>query len=1227
MTIFDRIRTKAQQALTGIGNFIDRDKGMSGVQLVPGGFQGGVQRVKQAVQTNPDQFNLYKQMGQGNIKSGFKPLDFVGQGVGKAIDVGATFAKQAGQGLARDVAGLGQAYLNTEAKKYGQKPLFQEESKVSELFPGNKYAQGGANLLFGKDETIRTPQGTGEYLKRDYNIPMPVGLAIGAIAPASNFIPGGGAAAKTGGKQLLKEGVEQGGKQLLKEGLEQGGKTIVKEVVEAGGKEAIEQSGKSLFKEGVEQNIKNVIKEAPETLEAILKNGGEVVDELTPVLAKGKQAVAKAPETLEAVLKSGNQAGKQLIEEAAQQSPKVAADVAEATKRLNPLTRFEDTFRRWVNTKEGYTNWRAGDIKRNPVLTAFDNEGLDAIKALQSGKDGERFAPIKQFTDELFEMERKAGLITPESYRKNYLPQMWENTPEEVQQVFAKTVGAQPGFSKQRLFKDYTEGIEAGLTPRFTKMSDLLEARFKTAQKALADREFIDTLVDSGNAVPLDKAPKGWVSVAEITKDNKPLAVPPQLAKMMGNYTMEGSKLLEKTAQFVAETKQTLLSAGIPKTGWNFHTGVNIPARAAAVRNNPFGAVVDSVVWNTRPSTAEKYITETVPKEITDGLLKQGLTIARSTSGGDYGFKPSQGEGVIKGARNMFDKLFSEAAFDKVLPAHKLKVGWEAYGRAIKQGMSEDEAFRVGAETANTVFGGINTAEMARNKDFQNIARTFLLAPDWLESNIKIAGKTGKSLLTPAGWKDKTLAPYRQFARNATFMYSSMAMMNKALSGHWPWENGAGQEFNLATGTYDERGRERMIPIFGTAFDFARIPYTIVSGLAQNKPEAVTNILKNRLSPPVSAATAVLTNSDYRGQEITSPDKTPLENILGLGRQAATAFGIPSQATNTVKFLSGDSTPEEFAASLVEAPIRYRGGANTEKKLQEAESLKSAGLTNKQINEELTYKPEKKGLFGGLFGGGESEVAPPPTGKMGKKEKEAYKKTINSALDSGAIPDTEALSYGLFDKKSASSTSIEERTKVYQALNKVMGDEYYTDEQKAAIVKASGATPENAEYYTLASKDQDVRLQELLPKFDNMDDKQVTDFLMMGRRAVGGKQLVSNGMVDYLYENGYIDKNSQKAIKSLKYDEIKDKFYFTKSFGGGSGSGGGGSKKKTMSYKEARSLFNVEIPKFSELKSVENLLAQYQSSASQKGDSNERLLEDILYKAPTKKQKNQNLWF
>lgn len=1212
MNILQTIRNKAQQALTGVGNFIDRDKSMSGIQLVPGGMQGGIDRVKQAVQTDPQQFNVFRQMGQGNLETGFKPLDLAGQGAGKALDLGTTFAAQAGQSIARSVPGLAQTARKVAAPLWGEDPNnIQDEFKVSELFPGSPKLQAGANFLMGKDDTIRTVQGTQDLLQNDYNIPAPLAMGLAVADPVSNFIPGSGAA-KSGGKKLLQEGVEQVAKQGGKKLFQEGGEAVIKEVIEKGGKKLVAETGEAVAESGGKTALEEMLQTTGKTLGKLRKEikNPKFPDQLDDILAQEKQvrgeyarikklveqSAKKAPETVEQVLKGADEA-------------------VEGT--VNALKKPQETFRRWVNTREGYANWRGGDIKRNPVFTAFDNEGLNAIKELQAGANPEKYAPIKQFTDELFEMERQAGLITPDKYRKNYLPQLWDNTPEEIQQVFSKSIGKDPSFTKNRLFEDYAAGIEAGLTPRFTQMSDLLESRFKTATRALADKEFVDSLVDAGNAVTLDKAPKGWVTAADLTKDGKPLAIPPELSKLIGNYTMEGSKLLEKTAEFVSETKQTLLSAGIPRTGLNFHTGVNIPVRAAMARN-PFSAVIDSTIWNWHPQSARDYVQKTVPKEITDGLLKQGLTIARSAQDSGYGFKPEAGEGIIKGARSWMDKAFSEVAFDDILPAHKLKYGWEAYNRGIKQGLSEDEAFKVAAQTANELFGGINVAEIGRNKDFQNVMRTFFLAPDWLESNARIGLKTG-SLLNPKNWGDKALAPYKRVALNALSMYGTMAMTNKALSGKFPWENGAGQEFNLATGQYDERGREIMIPVFGTAFDAFRIPHTVLSGLAQNKPEAITNVVKNRLSPIVGAGVAVASNSDYRGREITSPDKSPIENILGLAGQAATAVGVPSQLTNTLKFATGDSTPLEYGASLLEAPLRFRGGANTEAKRKEAEQLKEMGMSNKEIADVVSYKPDSGG---GLFGWGKKELSAPPTKATSKKEQEAYHKAVDAALDSGSVPDEAALAYRFFKDKKASSKSIEERTDVYKEMNKVMDDEFYTDEQKEAILKASGADPKNVEYYTLASKDQDVRLQELMPQLDNMDSPQVVEFLMQGRRVVGGKQLVSNGMVDYLYENDYISEGEKKAIKALKYDEIQDKFYFSKSYtGGGSGSG-------KLTYKQAQALFKVDLPKFSQMKGVDALLQSYAQKSAQTDPNDDRLLQDILYKAPRKRNtRSQGLWF
>jgi len=882
-----------------------------------------------------------------------------------------------------------------------------------------------------------------------------------------------------------------------------------------------------------------------------------------------------------------------------------------AAKKSTPFVDANRLFKNWVNTREGVASFRADSVKTNPALTMFDKEGMKAITEMQSGANPDKFKAVKQFTDDLFDTESKAGLSEANNYQPNYLPQLWENPPEEIAQAFQRRFGNQPGFSKQRIFDTYQQGIDAGLTPKFDAISDLLTSRSKSATRALADSEFTNSLIDSGQALPFDQAPKGWKNVPELQQGKQKFAVDPKIAQKIQNYTEPGSEILNKVGRFVSEAKQSLLSAGVPKTGWNFHTGVNIPARAVAARNNPFKAVVDTVIWNTFPGEAVKSV-DRIPVDIREGLIRNSLTVGRSVDDAGYGFKPEVGKGIISKARGTFDKLFSEAAFDKVLPAQKYQVAVEAYQKALKSGVNKEDALRIGAETSNAFFGGVNAQELGRSKDFQNIMRTFLLAPDWLESNFKIAKKTSGALLNPSNWSKAEYAPYRQFARNATFMYASMAMTNKAVSGHWPWENGAGQEFNLATGTFDERGRERMISPFGTAFDFARIPLQLVQAAGEGDVKGLFKPLRNRLSPPVGAlANIAITGEDYRGRPIDTPGE--------LGSQIAQGVGVPSQATNIIGGLTGEQTPEEVGVGLLEAPIRYRGGANTKEKRQSAIDLKDAGLSNKEIGTSLTSTPQKDGgLLSKLFGA-QASTNPTLPDKASKKQVEAFNESIDAALEAGSVPNNQALAQRFFSGKSATSKSIEERMDTYKALKTTMNDEFSTPEQKQAILGASGASPELYEYYNTASKDKDVKLQEILPKLDTMDSKEIVESLMKGRRKVAGNQLVTDEMVSYLYENDYISKDEQKAIKALKWDEINDKPYFTKSYTK--------SESGSLSYSQAKKLFNVELPKFSRLKSLDYLSKSSSQGGSQRAGGDDRLI-DTLLNAPNKRRSGSgNLWF
>lgn len=346
---------------------------------------------------------------------------------------------------------------------------------------------------------------------------------------------------------------------------------------------------------------------------------------------------------------------------------------------------------------------------------------------------------------------------------------------------------------------------------------------------------------------------------------------------------------------------------------------------------------------------------------------------------------------------------------------------------------------------------------------------------------------------------------------------------------------------------------------------------------------------------------------------------------VSLGRgYAETKGGDPMYQMPTNPFDQGrallfgqSSTPEarnwfdnDFAGWMTDKQkAAFEKITSPEEKLAFLDSVQSKNQTTNQLKSAKKNIGSNKSISA-ITGGGTLSL---PTSKA---EAEANKSVVTEMLGSGITPSKEDIAVGLFQNKSALSKSIEERTKVYEALKPIITDEYLSDEQKAAAIEAAGTTPQLADYYELASKDQDVRLQEMLPQLDNMDTPQLVEFLMKGRRAVAGKQLVSNTMVDYLYENDYLDKNAKEAIKALKYDEIKDEFYFSKSF---SGSGG-----KKLSYKQALKLYQLDLPKFSSMKQLDTLLGGYGKNITQTGSEGEKLLEEIL-NAPT--QSKKGLWF
>lgn len=220
-------------------------------------------------------------------------------------------------------------------------------------------------------------------------------------------------------------------------------------------------------------------------------------------------------------------------------------------------------------------------------------------------------------------------------------------------------------------------------------------------------------------------------------------------------------------------------------------------------------------------------------------------------------------------------------------------------------------------------------------------------------------------------------------------------------------------------------------------------------------------------------------------------------------------------------------------------------------------------------------------------------------------QKSEFNAQVKNVLDNGGIPQKDVLKEGIFSGKTAKSPLVEERMDVYKKIRSAMDNETYTPEQKSAIVEASGAPTKDVEYYMQASKDKDVKLQELMPQLENMGEEELMTFLGKGRRTVAGQQLVTPEMITYLYDQELISDDQKKALSALKFDEGTGKFYYSRSYSGGSD----GSGTKKLTYAQAKAIFNVKLPSFSSLQ---------KGTSTQSNASGATLISSILSKKPTK---------
>lgn len=397
-----------------------------------------------------------------------------------------------------------------------------------------------------------------------------------------------------------------------------------------------------------------------------------------------------------------------------------------------------------------------------------------------------------------------------------------------------------------------------------------------------------------------------------------------------GEFEKAGEKLskkpddyLTKLANFSSKTTRTVLGFHVPGTALSFH-GFN-----EAIRNtlfgpnpNPFQAAKrfgEASYYLIRPGKAQEFLDinmEDLGKAIEEGGLKAHT--------GDIGISPMfKGSNIITKGINALSN--PKPLFGQVIPALKLKSYQGLLAQYEKAGIAHNIAAKTAGEATNNIFGGLNLRELERSPNTQKLFRIAALAPDWLESNVRLGKGMFNSIKNPTNPKNKV---YMTGIVNFLGSYIALNVLNAINNdGKFAFQNDVGHEFDIAIGR-DSSGRIRYFAPYGTAMDMVRIPLEIGHAAIEGNLGKGFSDLRSRASEPLQFLTDLATNTDYAGRALYDKNKygkpipklEQMENIVG---DAAGHF-LPIGAESGVNLAQGKISPEQFASQVLQLPMKYK---------------------------------------------------------------------------------------------------------------------------------------------------------------------------------------------------------------------------------------------------------------------------------------------------------------
>jgi hypothetical protein len=561
-------------------------------------------------------------------------------------------------------------------------------------------------------------------------------------------------------------------------------------------------------------------------------------------------------------------------------------------------------------------------LRRGKVAFAMLKEAFDRGVNEPAGATSDLTKNLIDMVKRLVNSE--SGEFDPQALYDS-LNELMGAAKEKVSKFFSDESGSVDPAILSRLSTLFEKQKNGALSPEEMKEATDLA---KQAQQgggvkatALKNKDVIGAAA-SGNQPP-NQPTSGKQPIPEGAEFPQGNTADPVLAKSV-KYAPE-SQFLNRLSNLSSKTARMVLGTHIPGTAYSFH-GLNV-----AVRNTIFGPdfnpinaggrFIDTVKYLSSPNKANAYL-QLNEAELSKAVKDGGLRATTTDVGNNAMFRGSNL--LTKGINALTDP---KPLFGKVIPALKLKSYQGLLDQYQKAGMPYDKAAKLAGYATNNIFGGLNLQALERNPTTQKLFRLAALAPDWMESNVRLGQGMAQSLKNPS---DPAGRVYQVGMANFLGSYVALNVLSAINNnGKFMFQNEPSHEFDVAMGQ-DSKGRTRYFAPYGTAMDMLRVPLAI-GNAAYTKGDLgqAFREIKNRTSEPGQIVGDLLYNEDYKQSPIYGKEKygnkmMPASKQLGNIATNTAGHVVPIGANSLLDYMMGNISPEQLATQGFQLPFKYK---------------------------------------------------------------------------------------------------------------------------------------------------------------------------------------------------------------------------------------------------------------------------------------------------------------